>query len=333
MALGTLRGVTAGKGEAGETLRSARSYRAPQLIAGMARRRTALGSRHLLRDPAARHDLAVHGYHVTGQVIGRDAIELLLEGCDAWLTAGEPLDGQFRSSYATMQEPAGMAARRCVTQVLLPALSPLVADDTWLRPSVFQVKPAHPDSGLRLHQDRALVDESTSYALHAWVALTDVSLDHGPLVVVPGSHRFCGWTRVATDEDPLARYQDVLERKSVALPVRAGQVIWFDAALLHGSLVNRSSDTRIGVSAVASHARDRVVIAGAVAPGGRSAMVYEHEASAVVRDTALPVDAGRPVGRVELDDLRFEPRTLGAVATAYRILHPGAPRSSMSPGA
>lgn len=137
-------------------------------------------------------------------------------------------DGSFFSSYARVPDDASTYARVQVRDVLLPALGPLVDPAAArLRPSVFQMKPPSPTSDLQAHQDCFLVDERRSFGVFAWVALTDVGLDAGPLYVVPGSHRHGTWKRISSTTDQFARLHEVIHRHARALEVSAGQVILF----------------------------------------------------------------------------------------------------------
>ena len=53
----------------------------------------------------------------------------------------------------------------------------------------FIVKSPGPDSGMCVHQDMSLVDESKYTGINIWVPLVDLTIENGALFVLPKSHR------------------------------------------------------------------------------------------------------------------------------------------------
>ncbi len=293
------------------------------------------GYRHhkLLRDPAAHRNLAVHGYHVGASVIDRSVVDRLRDASERWLEANPPAgDGRFHSSYEANPSAAGLLARRQVADLLIPALTELVTADARLRASVLQCKPSSPASGLAPHQDGFLVDERSAYGLNAWTALTDITIDDGPLVVLPGSHRYGSWARVSTVTDDLEHLQTTIERHSRLLELRAGQVVWFDNATIHGSLINEGGAMRIAASAVAVPRSCPATVPVPVGDRPVDAQLYELDLDGVDVSDPLVVTDGRSLGRIGLAQLRFAPWALGLAARSHRLVHPGAQGRRLPPG-
>lgn len=97
--------------------------------------------------------------------------------------------------------------------------------------------------GQALHQDNRYLKASPGTCCGAWMALEDVDEGNGCLFVVPGSHKFpilCpgpadaaqSWTRDALTVPP--------GMKEIPVPMKAGDVLFFDGQLIHGSYPNVS---------------------------------------------------------------------------------------------
>lgn len=99
--------------------------------------------------------------------------------------------------------------------------------------------------GQALHQDNFYLKAQPGTCMAAWLALDDCDEANGCLQVVPGSHT---WPLLCTTEaDTRVSFTDV----TVPLPpgvqaepvvMQAGDVLFFNGALVHGSLPNTSAD-------------------------------------------------------------------------------------------
>ncbi len=148
-----------------------------------------------------------------------------------------------------------------------------------------------PESDLYLHRDWMYIDEETSGArTHVtWVPLVDVTLENGPLQVLPGSHRFDPSRRGTHLNGPWIQQRDVIVPRLVTVTARLGQAVVMDNALVHSSLPNRSDQPRL-------------VAAVGMRPQGQPLVHYLHTAT----DDAL---------RYDVDDeffLRITPQALMA---------------------
>ncbi len=117
--------------------------------------------------------------------------------------------------------------------------------------SSFLMKWPGDDSALPLHQDVTYVNEQVFRTAVAWVALDDADdeLDNGPLQVVPGSHRFDHMYRGTHTWWPYGGVTDFLEQHClVSVPVRRGDVLIMDNALIHCSFPNRTDRPRLAVA-------------------------------------------------------------------------------------
>ncbi|MFN8236829.1 MAG: phytanoyl-CoA dioxygenase family protein [Chitinophagales bacterium] len=110
------------------------------------------------------------------------------------------------------------------------------------------INPAHSVSGSRPHQDPSLVDETTGNSLVLWISLSDTEVTNGCLHVIPRSHLFGNHFRsnyhMKWNFEP---FIDVINEHMVPVPTRAGDVIVFDPALIHGSTVNKTNADRLAI--------------------------------------------------------------------------------------
>ncbi len=102
------------------------------------------------------------------------------------------------------------------------------------------------DSGLYLHRDWMYVDERRGHRTYVvWIALQDVAADEGQIQVLRHSHRVDPMLRGTNlngawiDREPLVRSH------LLTVPVRAGEALIMDNALVHCSLPNHSGAPRL----------------------------------------------------------------------------------------
>ncbi len=124
------------------------------------------------------------------------------------------------------------------------------------------------------HRDPTFVDERQYRSLMMWVPLDDVDVDNGALWVLPGSHRDRTGVRVHQSPDNLLDAVSCDPRGPAhPMPLRAGEVLVYDHALVHLSGPNLGTTPRVAVAAplVPSSAEVRY----AVPTGGTAATIVE----------------------------------------------------------
>jgi ectoine hydroxylase-related dioxygenase (phytanoyl-CoA dioxygenase family) len=110
--------------------------------------------------------------------------------------------------------------------------------------SMFYFKPAGA-RGQDLHQDNFYLRVAPDTCYAAWVAVDDADEENGTMMVVPGSHNleiFCPQKSDAkiSFTDAYVPVPDGLE--AVPLNLKAGDVLFFNGSVIHGSYPNRSQD-------------------------------------------------------------------------------------------
>jgi len=134
--------------------------------------------------------------------------------------------------------------RYMLDQRLYPFLKQFVEDEPVAVQSMFYFKPPKA-RGQELHQDNYYLRVKPGTCMAAWVAIDDVDAENGGMRVVPGSQNMdiaCpekADLRVSFSGD-YVRVPEGLQ--AVHCDMKAGDVLFFNGSLIHGSTPNTSSD-------------------------------------------------------------------------------------------
>lgn len=202
--------------------------------------------RSTFRDPGLQAQLERDGYAVVPLLDDVDVASLRHEFASIGPAPGDP-HLACHSSFHSFDREYKEAVDRTVRAALGPQLDRLL-DRQRMLPCNFIVKWPGAMSGFGLHQDLSLVDESRYRSVEVWVALDDTNQRNGQLWVVPGSHRWLpGHIRgIQSFPFPFAKVTErIIERHARPIPLRRGEAIVFDHAVLHFSMPNRTDETRI----------------------------------------------------------------------------------------
>ncbi len=117
----------------------------------------------------------------------------------------------------------------------------------------FIVKNVGEDSGMCVHQDMSLVDESRYTGINIWVPLIDLTIENGALFVLKGSHRMTPTYRGSSISECFAPVMDELLDFLEPVLVKAGQAVIFDQSIIHFSPPNYSDQIRIVTNTYFTH--------------------------------------------------------------------------------
>lgn len=109
----------------------------------------------------------------------------------------------------------------------------------------FFIKPPGEESILHPHQDSTVIDESNSYGVFIWIPLTDITLENGPLYVLPGSHLWGNFYRSQHIPWAFRKEYKYLWEKMIPITVNKGDIICFDTSIIHASGINKSNEFRV----------------------------------------------------------------------------------------
>jgi hypothetical protein len=117
----------------------------------------------------------------------------------------------------------------------------------------FIVKSPGPDSGMCVHQDMSLIDESRYTGINIWVPLCDLTIENGTLFVIPGSHRILPTYRSSSIPEFFSPVMDEMIDYLQPVTIKAGQAVLFDQSIIHYSPPNYSDKIRIVTNTYFTH--------------------------------------------------------------------------------
>jgi ectoine hydroxylase-related dioxygenase (phytanoyl-CoA dioxygenase family) len=123
-------------------------------------------------------------------------------------------------------------------------LRELFGEEPLAAQSMFYYKPPGA-RGQALHQDNFYLKVSPGTCIAAWVSLDEADADNGTLFVVPGSHREKVLCPHAADLSQSFTTEEVdipAGMEAVEVKMAAGDVLFFNGTLIHGSYPNTTSD-------------------------------------------------------------------------------------------
>lgn len=186
--------------------------------------------------------LANDGY-VTFPLLDKTAIDNLLQ---YYLNFQKEIPNHFYSSSHSPDFEFRKKSSDCIKQIISPELPNKLKNFTLLG-GAFVVKPANGKGILQPHQDWNLVDESVSRSYNLWIPLVDVTPENGAVFVLPESHKKEKSFRGPGIPSAFKLIESELWKSLIPIPMKSGQALLYDHALLHGSPSNKTKKDRIGV--------------------------------------------------------------------------------------
>lgn len=102
-----------------------------------------------------------------------------------------------------------------------------------------------------VHQNISVVEEDEARSVSVWVALVDITEENGPLQFVDGTHRFLRGKRGPwAYSEFFGIDQATIDERFRSVPIRAGQAIVLDDAVVHYSPPNSSNERRLAIQLV-----------------------------------------------------------------------------------
>lgn len=109
----------------------------------------------------------------------------------------------------------------------------------------FIVKSPDPKSGMCVHQDMSLIDESKFTGINIWSPLIDLTVENGTIFVLPKSHRFFPTYRGSSIPEFFSPVMNEIIDFLEPVLISAGKAVVFDQSIIHFSPPNFSDQTRI----------------------------------------------------------------------------------------
>jgi non-haem Fe2+, alpha-ketoglutarate-dependent halogenase len=120
--------------------------------------------------------------------------------------------------------------------------------------SSFFIKEANENSFVSWHQDAQYWGLEPDDVVTAWVAISDASLETGPMEVIPKSHKWQNLEHKETfnEKNLLTRGQElnikISEHNTIPMPLKPGEISLHHVKLAHSSRINKTNDRRIGIA-------------------------------------------------------------------------------------
>lgn len=106
------------------------------------------------------------------------------------------------------------------------------------------------NSGLAAHQDWTILDEKFHVALNCWVPLCDVTIENGPIMIIPGS-QFDKLNAVRAPTLPFffSGDDEMVVEQLETMEVKAGTAVILNQSVIHYSPSNNSNKIRKAITA------------------------------------------------------------------------------------
>ena len=201
------------------------------------------------RNPEIQRELAENGYSVQ-QLLTKDDVEQLNSNFRELLSMlGGPLPDVHWTSGRVEDTKVRNFAREAINRILPKRLEkyfdPEIVDFIG---GIFVAKKPSPTSRLYPHQDSSHTDETKYPSVYAWVALTDTFVENGAMQVLPRSQL---WGNKYRSLNVPWIYEGLQEKMFPLLkqvPMKAGEVLFFDSASIHYSTDNLGSEIRPAIN-------------------------------------------------------------------------------------
>jgi len=112
----------------------------------------------------------------------------------------------------------------------------------------YQVKPAHVNSDLLIHQDSTVIDEDKDYCLFVWIPFCAITMENGPISFLPGSHLWGNNQRSLGVPWQFRNHTKTLYQYVKPVTLNVGDAIVFDPATIHASAPNLSKEIRHAIT-------------------------------------------------------------------------------------
>lgn len=202
----------------------------------------------LFSDASIQHEIKAKGYSVQ-QLLTKEDVVQLNKDFFALLDMIGPLPDKHWTSGRVEDTRHRNFARQVIHNILPQRLEKFFNPaETDFMGGIFVAKKPSPVSRLYPHQDSSHTDETNYPAVYAWVALTDTTVRNGAMHIVPGSHLWGNKYRSLNVPWLYEGLEEELLKYVVPVPMKAGEVLFFDSAAIHYSTDNLSNDIRPAIN-------------------------------------------------------------------------------------
>lgn len=167
----------------------------------------------------------------------------------------------YHCTFLDTDETYKRAFDRLVRRFFTPVIESLFVDYTLLIGNCYVKQPGRGE--FNVHQNWNLTDRLSDITVTIWAPLQDYDPANGSLMVVPGSHKLTRDIAYPRGGYYFSGFVDrVVDEYFEAVPVDAGEAVFFDDSILHGSRENASDRPRraLQVEAIPVESRPAVYL-------------------------------------------------------------------------
>lgn len=197
--------------------------------------------RSIFKDPLWERELRQNGYIVL-PLLGEHQVKDLN---DFFQKTRPDIRKGFHSTSTNNNLSYRKDVHDFIEKIFNPIVDEILSDYESIYAS-FVVKEPGEEGNFPFHMDWSMVDEHQYISLAFWTPLIDTYEENGPLLVLESSHKigmsyrggpflFQAMQERSWDKEPLLQRQ---------LCLKKGEVIIYDHRLFHGSLPNKTNETR-----------------------------------------------------------------------------------------
>jgi hypothetical protein len=204
-------------------------------------------AQNIFLDPQYDAAFQEHGYLIMDLLTAKDIadLKLVFKAVEAQHTF------DFVASVVLQDIEMRSFIHQNILQVFERSLLPALNKYKFVLGSFVAKRAASEYGKFPLHQDPTFVEEENHAGLSIWCPLVDVDKTNGCLGVLPGSHRLNNLYR-APGMLPYPELVDTIEAGYMHyIPMKAGQVLFMNTRVIHGSPPNLSAAMRPVAAGVA----------------------------------------------------------------------------------
>lgn len=192
-------------------------------------------------DSALQKDFEQKGYVLIPSLLDRKGIDALLA---LFARYQDEYSGPFHTSHFSTNTVYKRQVHDLISGTVFPLAASYLNDFAPLFGN-FMIKNPDPAAAMDLHSDWTYVDESKYRSLAIWIPLIDVDAENGCFGVIEGSHQVVNAIRGPLIRQSLRDHEREWERRYGRLfPMKAGDAILYDHALMHYSPANKTNEIR-----------------------------------------------------------------------------------------
>lgn len=152
--------------------------------------------------------------------------------------------GPFHTSHFSTNTVYKKEVHDLISGTVFPPTAPYLNDFSPLFGN-FMIKNPDPAASMDLHADWTYVDELQYRSLAVWIPLVDVNIENGCFGVIEGSQKIANTIRGPLIRQSTRDHESEWEKRYGKLfPMKAGDAIFYDHALLHYSPANKTNKVR-----------------------------------------------------------------------------------------